>query len=153
MADIDYGLYFRTGVAQLPLLKACSNLYSPSSNAQKFRHLIQHLRHWIGLSRFEVDNRPRSPPKCIPTFRFKSTNDSSEKHFILSRLMIRFGVIPMSDRQMILLHRIYIYSPSLDCISIVLHARCIVLIISYSITCSETSGKPASDLSQHQNHR
>ena len=34
--------------------------------------------------------------KCFPIFRFKSTHDSSEKHSILSRLMIRLWVIPMS---------------------------------------------------------
>ena len=45
MAGIDSGLYFGSRVAELPLFKTNSNLYSPSSNAHKFRPLIQHLRH------------------------------------------------------------------------------------------------------------
>ena len=45
IADIGSGQYSGSRVAQLPLLKASSNLYLPSSSAQKFRHLIQHLRH------------------------------------------------------------------------------------------------------------
>ena len=36
--------------------------------------------------------------KCFPIFQFKSTLDLSEKHSILSRLMIRLWVIPMSVR-------------------------------------------------------
>ena len=34
--------------------------------------------------------------RCFSIFRFKSTHDSSEKHLILSQLMIRLWVIPLS---------------------------------------------------------
>ena len=37
--------------------------------------------------------------ECFLIFLFKSTHDSSEKHLILSRLLIRLWVIPMSARQ------------------------------------------------------
>ena len=43
--------------------------------------------------------------KCFPIFRFKSTHDSSEKHLILSRLMVRLWVIPLSDNMLHLLWR------------------------------------------------
>ena len=37
--------------------------------------------------------------KCFPIFRFKSTHDSSEKHLILSLLMIRLWVIARGHTQ------------------------------------------------------
>ena len=63
MAGIGSSLYFGSKVAQLPLLKASSNLYSPSSNVQRFRHLIQHLRHEIG--RESVQSRQPTLQPCL----------------------------------------------------------------------------------------
>ena len=53
-------------------------------------------RYWFWLTR---------DLKCFPIFRFESTHDSSEKHLILSRLMILFWFIPVlafSDVQVLL---------------------------------------------------
>ena len=43
-----------------------------------------------------IDSHLHMTQSALCIFRFKSTHDSNEKHLILSRLMIRLWVIPMS---------------------------------------------------------
>ena len=92
MAGIDSRLYFGSKVTQLSLLRVSSNLYSPSSNAKQLWHLIQHLRHQIGRSRFGVDNRLRSPDKDSELLA-KSDAVTGEDFRIKERLSVSDGLI------------------------------------------------------------
>ena len=46
----------------------------------------------------QVDCQTDSWLKVLHHFRFKSTHDSTKKHLIISRIMIRLWVIPMSTQ-------------------------------------------------------
>ena len=95
-------VYLFLGIQLSALIRISSWIKQYHEDLSRFNSWLKRIsRNWLRVNSW-LKWIPRywfiltNDSKCFSIFRFKSTHDSSKKHLILSRLMIRLWVIPMS---------------------------------------------------------